>query len=535
MSPRRTGRGDSRPYSFLYIPLLLVVLSLSSGLFTQACREQSAFEIDRNLPPETVLTGAPGDSTTTFYFTHLHWYGVDPDGEVLAYEFAVTDSIPEDLETIEWSRTEKTDSLFAIPVGETQEVMGRRFYIRAIDNENREDPTPAWTFFTVRDNEAPEILFTRARGVGPGGETTEITSTDLVVPSDTIPAGWTVDFAWKGSDQDVALTEDGELVRVGTVVGFSYHLTPIESNYIGGSLADTAVAYDNLFSGSYTMFVRGQDDAGFSALNPTVRSFVWNKDPQTYFEMGFDSTCACSLEHFFDGSGMEHFEGDTLPLLGGAGHTVTTRVRGWDPDDPTGEGRVTDFETRLRRNGGGFPWDPVRDPLGNVVFSGLRTGNFDILARCADLLGRKDGSPAILTFYVNKAPRFIVFGPFGLVQRPREGDVYTLDELIDSDGDWGIPVLIMSQDPDPLGGDRKPLLSYRFRAPADFVTFDFLEVGEMGNFQTVFVYSTPLPPRLAPAFVPGEYILEVRVLENRDNPSNRRTGSKKIRFTVVEG
>lgn len=538
MSPRRTGRGESRPCSFLYIPLLLVVLSLSSGLLTQACREQSTFEIDRNLAPETVLTGAPGDSTTSFYFTQLHWYGVDSDGEVVAYEFAVTDSVPEDIENIEWQRTERTDSLFAIPVGETQEVMGRRFYVRAIDNESKEDPTPAWTFFAVRDNEAPEILFTRAKGVGPGGEVKEITSTDLIFPTDTIPAGWTMEFAWKGSDQDVALTEDGELVRVGDVVGFSYHLAPIESNYIGGSLADTSVGYDNLTSGTYTMFVRGQDDAGFSALNPTVRSFVWNMDPITFFEMGFDSTCLCSLPHFFDESGVEYFSGDTLPLPEGAGHTITTRVGGWDPDDPTGEGRVTDFQRQLKRGGGGFPWGRVFDPEGLITVSNLKTGDYEILARCFDLLGRRDGSPARLVFFINKVPQFLMeftLPPFPpIVQKPQDGDVLTLDELFDEEEGWGIPASFLATDADALVGDGNLVLSYRFTEPDNYVTFDYLDVAEMSPFSTVFLYSGRLAPRRQQSFVPGEYLLEVRVSEERDSPTNERSGLRPIRLTVVE-
>ncbi|MBU1948028.1 MAG: hypothetical protein KJ927_04910, partial [Candidatus Eisenbacteria bacterium] len=445
-----------------------VVLSLASGLLTQACREQTTQEIDRNQPPETVLTGAPGDSTTTFYFTHLYWYGVDPDGKVIAFEFAVTDSIPEAMDEIEWHRTTRRDSLFALPVGETQEIMGRRFYIRAIDNNNRVDETPAWTFFTVRDNAAPTIEFTRSVGIGPNGEEVPITSISDVTPTDTIPTGWDVEFKWRGLDRDVALYEDGVRDTVGHVVGYSYHLAPIESSYLGGTLRNTSASYRNLISGSYIMFVRGMDDAGFAALNPTIRSFVWNRDPQTWFTRGDPDSSgpADSLAHFFDVEGNEYFNGDTLNRASGAGHTITAWVRGSDPDDPEGLGRVRDFEFRKRQDGGGLPWAPIQTLDNSVVWARLLTGDYDLLARCSDILGRVDGSPAKLTFYVNKSPRFrasLQVGPTLIEQTPQEGQVFPVDEVAD-----GLPCRFLAYDPDRQNSDLRPRFFYKFTGPRDY-------------------------------------------------------------------
>ena len=539
MSFRKKGQGGSRPSSLLFFPILIVALALASGVFTQACREQSTFEIDRNLPPETVLTGAPGDSTTTFYVTHLHWYGVDPDGEVVAFEFAVTDSVPEAEDEIPWKRTAKTDSIFAIPVGETEEIMGRRFYVRAIDNEGRRDPTPAITFFTVRDNEAPEIEFTRSRGVGPGGEEYEITSTDLVVPSDTIPTGWRVEFAWRGRDDDTAVTENGDTVHVGRVLGYSYHLSPFESSYLGGSLADTVARYDNLLSGSYSMFVRGTDDAGFSALNPTIRSFVWNQDPRTSFEMGYDSTRADSAFHFFNEDGAERFAGDTL-ALNQSGRSVRTKIRGFDPDDPEGLGRVRNFQTRLEKDGGGLGWRAVASSR-EVQYLGLKTGNYRLLGRCEDLLGRQDGSAASLMFVVNYAPRFIphyVFGPITADQVPADGQIFTTAQV-----DSFLPVDILARDPDRLSGDLRLVFSYRFTAPfSTHFTLDFAEPGGIGTMVLLpggaERYQGRVRPRRReqPVFLPGDYILEARVSESRGptEAGNIRHEIRQIRFSIIE-
>jgi hypothetical protein len=523
------GRGRARLSSYLFLPLVLAVLSLASGLVTQACREQSTFEVDRNMPPETILSGAPGDSTTTFYWTHLYWYGVDPDGEVVAYEFAITDSVPDDPEAIEWHRTTRTDSLFAIPVEESQEILGRRFYVRAIDNEGKEDPTPAWTFFTVRDNEPPRIEFTRAIAVGPNNEIMQITSTDMVIPTDTIPAGWRVEFAWRGEDADVALDEDGNLVRVGRVMGYSYHLAPIESGYLGGTLADTVAVYDNLISGSYTMFVRGIDDAGFSALNPTVRTFVWNKDPDTFFEKGFREETGDSLFHFFDQDDREYFDGDTIPL--GAANSVRTWLDGWDPDDPTGQGQVTGFEVRFRINGGGFPWQPVTDPDRMVEQTISGTGDYEILGRCRDLMGRRDGTPAILRFYVNKVPKFVQEVRIGSVvreQKPMPGDTLTLAEVAN-----GLPIAFYAIDPDPLPSDGRMLFSYRFVSPSSYYSVFPVPLGEGAPLPggVIGITTTVEPTGGQSEFVPGEYVLEVTVKENRDR--GIRSAVVQVPFLIV--
>jgi hypothetical protein len=92
----------------------------------------------------------------------------------------------------------------------------------------------------------------------------------------------------------------------------------------------------------------------------------------------------------------------------------------------------------------------------------------------------------------------------------------------------------MAQDPDRQQGDGQMLFAYKFGAPPQYVTFDFLEVGELGNFGAVQIWGSPLNPRRQPSFVPGEYILEVKVTENRDDPDNQRSGIQAVHFTVVE-
>ncbi|MBD3336474.1 MAG: hypothetical protein GF355_13255 [Candidatus Eisenbacteria bacterium] len=538
MSQCQEGPDRTRPAgSYLFFPLLLVVLALASGLLTQACREQTTLEIDRNLPPETVLTGVPGDSTSTHYYAQLHWYGADRDGHVVAYEFAVTDSIPEDEEDFSWQKTTKTDSIFAIPVGENQEIMGRRFYVRAIDNSDAEDPTPAWTFFTVRDNVAPEIEFTRSAGIGPGGEEIAITEdSNLVVPEDTIPTGYDVEFAWFGTDGDISISEDGVRDTVGKVVGYSYHLAPIESSYLGGSLADTTASYDNLVSGTYTMFVRGIDDAGFSALNPTTRSFVWNLDPITHFEGGVPPGETDSMPHFLDGDDNEYFHGDTLARTG-TSRTVKARIIGWDPDDPSGQQEVTSYEYRLRINGGGRPWSSVTSPDQSLVLEGLKTGNYDIFARCTDLLGRTDGSPAVLTFYVNKAPFFTPEVDVGvpILQIPQDGQEFTESEVNPT-----MQIRFIAKDPDAVAGDEKMRFAYKIVAPRDYfeVFYEQITQQPVSIGSGYWLIQTDIQPRRQESFVPRSepYTLDVQVTETpASDEESPRSGTVQVDFYVTSG
>ncbi|MCA9759886.1 MAG: hypothetical protein KDA27_29080, partial [Candidatus Eisenbacteria bacterium] len=179
--------------------LWVILLGVLGG-----CREQTELPIDRNAPPETVLTGAPGDSQTAFYTVHLFWSGFDEDGEVVGYEWAVTESLP-DPDTIEYRYTTRTDSVFRFSVPQNSEVLGHRFYVRAIDNEGKQDPTPAFTFFASRNTCAPEVIFTRSVGLSPTGETVAINSTNAFAPTDTIPSGWSAAFSWRGEDCDAVI------------------------------------------------------------------------------------------------------------------------------------------------------------------------------------------------------------------------------------------------------------------------------------------------------------------------------------------
>lgn len=392
--------------------VLLLGVALVLGLAGPGCREQISAPIDRNLPPQTILVGVPGDSTTTFYRVSMFWYGNDPDGEVVGYEWAITDSIPGGGEdAIQYTYTTRTDSAFVFTVEEGREVLGRRFYVRAVDNEGKRDPTPAWAFFAIRNSGIPTAWFTRSRAVGPGGELKEITSTSRRAPTDTIPYGWGLDFAWTGRDTDLAMNPDGTIDTVGYVAGYTYHLSPLELTYLGGDVSDSTAAYeaDRLSSGNYVMFVRARDDAGLSSLDPAIRTFVYNKDPVTYFtreaveEGSPDSFKAfyASVASMDAGDFHPYRDGDTLSLTL-AGVKTYANIRAYDPDPPY---EIVAYEARQIRDSG-F-WRSLGPDLVFRQNTPQHTGTYRLMCRSMDAHGRWDGTPDTIVFHVNLTPRFV--------------------------------------------------------------------------------------------------------------------------------
>jgi hypothetical protein len=546
MDERQPGPSSRR--SLLSLGSLLVIgWTVFLGFLAPGCRDQTALTVDRNIPPETVITGAPGDSQTSFYRVRLFWDGFDQDGEVVGFEWAITESVPNP-DDIQYHFTTRTDSTFRFPVEPNREILGSRFYVRAIDDDGRRDPTPAFTFFSARNTCAPVVSFVRAVGIGPRGEVLPITSTSTAAATDTIPAGWSVSFAWTGSDCDVALESDGTIDTVGSVDHYLYHLSPLEVTEIGGTAADTAVSYPATILGSkqYTLFVRAVDDAGFAGLDPAVRSFVWNRDPEAHWSRALlpgrpDSVSVFYADTLGTAQSLDDYEpftsGDTLPALR-SGIPIWGRVRGFDPDDPTGSGQPVAFEARVVEDTDFWHGiGPSRIFTSGSNLNQERGGNgWRLMCRCQDRYGRWDGTPDTLVFYINRAPRFITewtIGDQSFAQSPQPGQVVQVEP-----GQLTIPVLFRAIDPDPRVASRN-LVEYRYK-------FDSYTLPGVGTYRETFyqpaaggipgdsrtgVWSDEIvlqePDR---PFQTGTYRLSVIVQESR--PNQPELGQRPVRRTI---
>ncbi len=124
------------------------MLALIGVSFFSGCKEDQPVS---NLPPDThisieeiKLTGENRLNSSVY----LSWYGTDQDGYVIGYEYSL------DQQT--WTFTESRDSTFKFPIAAGQDTTDIDFYVRAIDNENTTDQSPAYLKVPLR-NSPPEV------------------------------------------------------------------------------------------------------------------------------------------------------------------------------------------------------------------------------------------------------------------------------------------------------------------------------------------------------------------------------------------
>jgi len=93
-----------------------------------------------NQPPETYLTAAPPETLQSTVRVHLYWYGDDPDGDPLEFQWQRSDAADPTL----WYGTAVTDSVFTRPVASATAWTIR---LRAVDVVGAVDGSPAeWTW-----------------------------------------------------------------------------------------------------------------------------------------------------------------------------------------------------------------------------------------------------------------------------------------------------------------------------------------------------------------------------------------------------
>ena len=205
-----------------------------------------------NLAPETyVFIQGPVD--TVNHRVHMHWYGTDPDGEVVAYAFrwVYPPPAPQDVawDTVLCAVTPRcTDSLFTMFTGDAT-LVNPRFEVFAIDDAGRPDPTPAAQSFLL-SNAAPTVRIDSPLGL-----------------TDTTYASVTV--SWQTTDPDGG----------GPGLHYRIWLDGNEAVYDSTSEQTFTVRSDRFLqdgtyrSGRRTLFVQAVDDGGSSGP-PT--SMTWH-------------------------------------------------------------------------------------------------------------------------------------------------------------------------------------------------------------------------------------------------------------------
>ncbi|MDP2188684.1 MAG: hypothetical protein Q8J69_08385 [Sphingobacteriaceae bacterium] len=145
--------------------LLFLCLWPLLAVLQQSCDTRIKGELLPNQPPktftvvDTIIRNGNDRFTSTVL---LNWWGTDPDGFVVGYEFTFD---PNPGPATVWIATNKTDSTFLLTVPSGQDTFDFRFTVRAIDNEGLKDPNPASVRYPVK-NSPPDVDFVYAPAGG---------------------------------------------------------------------------------------------------------------------------------------------------------------------------------------------------------------------------------------------------------------------------------------------------------------------------------------------------------------------------------
>jgi hypothetical protein len=123
-------------------------------------------DLKPNQPPDVWVASGPPEGGETSYIVHFFWNGWDKDGDVLYFEFAITDNEngafdPADTTGRDkWHKTTAYDSVFAFSADELADTSSTElpakftrshtFFVRAVDNKGLASTRPAYRSFTAR-------------------------------------------------------------------------------------------------------------------------------------------------------------------------------------------------------------------------------------------------------------------------------------------------------------------------------------------------------------------------------------------------
>ncbi|MFO7846907.1 MAG: hypothetical protein R6V27_10120 [Balneolaceae bacterium] len=131
-------------HRLLYLPILIFAV-----FFLHSCDTSLDGELNENQPPKTSLTVDTievDEENRLSSRVSISWWGDDPDGYIIGYEFAISDTTEGN-----WNFTTQTDSTFILPITPGDETDDVLFAVRAVDNEDLVDPVGASVEFPLRN------------------------------------------------------------------------------------------------------------------------------------------------------------------------------------------------------------------------------------------------------------------------------------------------------------------------------------------------------------------------------------------------
>lgn len=248
------------------------LLSIASLVFLLLSCDKG--QLNGNLPPDTHIALESINLEGQFRLNsvvRLTWFGTDQDGYVPGFELS--------LDGVNWVYTTTQDSTFKfeLPIGE--DTVDVPFFVRAIDNNNLTDPTPAKLLIPIKNT--------------PPVATIDITAE----PKDTVLGVGT--WRWFASDDDGDQTITGAEIRFNDGNWFAIDVNQSTLSFVidpnaTGTTADAEVYYGNSNfpqlntidgltpNGDNTLYLRVSDIAG-SFSDVDTSKVVFFKKPQHDF------------------------------------------------------------------------------------------------------------------------------------------------------------------------------------------------------------------------------------------------------------
>ncbi len=217
-----------------------------------ACTDKKVSNPNPNRPPDTHLFLAIGDSLgvidstampdTSASMLVLHWYGDDPDGEVIGYEWAWDDTTVDGA----WSFTEDVMDTFYVEIDTLVDLF--TFYVRAMDSDSAIDPSPSSLTFPII-NSAPTVNF-------------PATFINEYASEHSVTLGYHT-FTWISSDPDGDESISGyEICLMDSSIQWVHEKDSLESDWLRLDSLTFTHTFEELDSGYYRVFLRCQDIAG---------------------------------------------------------------------------------------------------------------------------------------------------------------------------------------------------------------------------------------------------------------------------------
>lgn len=247
---------------FIFYPMIqtpffkISILSFFVVTIITACDSSLNGSFKENLPPKTHLTVKQinRDENRLNSQINISWWGEDPDGYVVGFEF----SIGGDTVTYPWVYTTSYDSTFVLPIPPGELEADIQFQVRAIDNEGLRDPVGASLQFPIK-NSPPEVSFNAVES--PPDTTFNVFSFGLVLSDPDGKANLNrIEIALNDKNEWIQVSTDHTLITM--ISSKSQMATGEVSLFSGSTLTPLESSFNNLkFDDTNTLYIRAFDNA----------------------------------------------------------------------------------------------------------------------------------------------------------------------------------------------------------------------------------------------------------------------------------